>query len=372
MTPDQAFLGNHYGRFVWDIGGRAERPFKVLAPIRSRSFGDVLFSYSSIARLVANFGFSHTDFIVTDSRPFTMDLAAYFPFPKKVFNLRDSFEKLTVNQLTDDLRKYETDSDAYHDFVALPSQLNAAVFWGLPRVALQIPDGQVDDATSQLIELGLDPDRWYCTIHWREPNYVHKPISNIRDSNPRTYLALIDHIIDDLGGQVVQLGHPEMHHRAARPGYVGLSSIPNSWQLQAFAVSRARFFVGSASGATALAQVFRTPSLHVDVIDWYTGEEQDWILTPTIGLGDGRKLRQEEFFHAGLMNSFTLNTMIEAGETVTLEQSTVGEICFGLAGLLIDTADVTGWRNPPANAHEPTNQVLLPASAQADLKFVKL
>jgi len=372
MTPDTAFLGNHYGRFIWNIGGRKERPFKVLAPIRARSFGDVLFGFSSIARFVANFDHSHTNFIIADSRAYVRDFAGYFPFPNKVFDLRDSFEKLAVSQLTDDLQKYDSTSDAYHDFVALPSLLNAAVFWGLPRVALQIPGSEADNATEKLIQLGLDPNRWYCTIHWREPNYVYKPISNIRDANPQTYLALIDHIIDDLGGQVVQLGHPEMHHHAGRPGYVALSGIPNSWKLQAFAVSRARFFVGSASGATALAQVFRTPSLHVDVIDWYTGEEHDWILTPTIGLQDGRKLRQRELFHAGLMNSFVLNAMMEAGETVTLEQSTVEEICFGLKGLLTETSDMLGWRAPLANTHTPTNQVLLPASAQADLKFLEL
>jgi len=77
--------------------------------------------------------------------------------------------------------------------------------------------------------------------------------------------------------------------------------------------------VGSTSAATALAQVFRIPPLHVDIIDWYTGKEQDWILTPTVEIGDGRKLRQQELFNAGLMNSFTLNSMIEAGETVTMK-----------------------------------------------------
>ncbi len=57
----------------------------------------------------------------------------------------------------------------------------------------------------------------------------------------------------------------------------------------------------------------------MDVIDWYTGKEQDWILTPTVELGDGRKLRQQELFNAGLMNSFTLNWMIEEGETATMK-----------------------------------------------------
>ena len=95
-------------------------------------------------------------------------------------------------------------------------------------------------------------------------------------------------------------------------------------------------------------------------------------MTPTIGLQYGRKLRQRELFHAGLMNSFVLNAMMEAGETVTLEQSTVEEIRFGLKGLLAETSDILGWRAPLANTHKPTNQVLLPASAQAKPKFLEL
>jgi hypothetical protein len=72
------------------------------------------------------------------------------------------------------------------------------------------------------------------------------------------------------------------------------------------------------------------------------------------------------------MNSFVLTGMVKAGERVTLERSTVVVIRFGLKGLLSETSDVQDWRAPLANTHKPTNQVLLPASAQVELKFLEL
>jgi hypothetical protein len=85
---------------------------------------------------------------------------------------------------------------------------------------------------------GLDLDRWFCCLHFRQPNYEYKPYSNCRDVDPSSYLASIDYVIDELGGQVALLGHPEISTRPKRDGFVDLSRIPDSHDLQFGAVAR--------------------------------------------------------------------------------------------------------------------------------------
>ena len=75
----------------------------------------------------------------------------------------------------------------------------------------------------------------------------------VRNGGPGSYRQAIDHIIDKLDCQVVQIGHPEMKPFPQRDGLVDISGIRNAFMLQAFALSRARFMIGGASGPIALS-----------------------------------------------------------------------------------------------------------------------
>lgn len=370
MSP-HPFLDNAYGRYIWDIGSRRERPFKILAPIPQASFGDLFITTACVAAVASSFEHSTCDFIFCDGKPYLTDILSLYPFPYKIFRASDWSDVKLMNSLFA-IRDYDVSSDGFHDFVFTPSMYTSAVFSGLSRAPLRFSPDKVDELSSLLMELGLDRNNWFCVLHWREPTYEHKLISNIRDTDPAPYLELIDSIIDGLGGSVVQLGHPEMARAAPRPGYVDLSVIQDSWLLQAFAMSRARFLVGGPSGATGMAHGFCLPSARVDALDWYDADAQDWILTRRVILRDGRDLRQAALLQSGLMTSASLTQLLNQGGISSIEQSSVDEIMAAVALIHGETSDIQGWRAPPRMDTRRPNRFAMPPPVTDRLRFVPL
>lgn len=319
--------------------------------------------------MAVHFDHSFCDLLVTNHRPYFRDIATMYPFMGKISTLNADWSELRFNTVMSGIQNYDPKPLSFHD-LSMTSILQAeAVMRGMPKVSLRIPNGDLQPGQDQLIALELDPERWFCTVHWREPSYEHKFGSNIRDVDPARYLPMIDYIIDELGGQVVQLGRPEMQRFPARPGYVDLSIMKDSWKLQAFAVSRSRFFVGSPSGGTGVAHAFYIPAMHLDVLDWYTGQADDWMLTPTVHLADGGELRQTALFEAGIMNSPELVDLLQAGKVTGIEKSSAEEIKRATRWIFEATKDVERWRGPFQAQHEHPNQFSFPIPVGPDLQF---
>lgn len=372
MTPEPGILGNPYGRWIHGIGSRPDRPFRFAVPMYVFSFGDVFNFVSAAARIAANFDHSLCTFFVNDDRPFFEDIINMYPNQKTVAKFKGDWSQMPYTTINGWVKNYDTSDPFYQDLVLSTVMLTNAIFPWMPSVSLKISQTLVPGAQADLINRGLDPERWFCTIHWREPNYRHKPLPNFRDADPKVYLRAIDYIIDEMGGQVVQLGHPEMRRRGRRPGYVDLSSEENSWTLQAFAVSRSRFFVGSPSGGAAMAQSFCTPSAHIDVLDWYAGASSDVIVTPRVRVDDGPELRQEALFQSGLMSSHALSELSKAGHQVHVTRSSIGEIIEALRMTHSGTAEIEGWREPATSRLSPTNCFQFPVPVGSMLRFVAL
>jgi putative glycosyltransferase (TIGR04372 family) len=321
------------------------------------------------ARVASYFDHSFCDLLVTNHRPYFRDIAKMYPFQGKVSTLNADWSELRFNTVMSGIQNYDPKPLSYHDFSLTSILQTEAVMRGMQKVSLRIPNADLDPGRRALVELGLDPERWFCALHWREPTYEHKFGSNMRDVDPANYLPVIDYIIDELGGQVVQLGHPEMNRHAARPGYVDLSALKDSWKLQAFATSRSRFFIGSPSGGTGFAHAFCVPAVHVDVLDWYTGQADDWMLTPTIHFSDGGELRQQELFDAGIMNSPELLDLMQSGRIAGIKKSTNEEIQRAASWIFEQTQDITTWRPPHRSRNEHPNQFSLPIPVHAHVRF---
>ena len=153
------------------------------------------------------------------------------------------------------------DTDRHADIILTPSMMSRAKLPSLPSLAhFQVPAPKTEACEKALIEGGLDPERWFCVLHYREPSFEGRGANADRDIDPDNPIAMTRYIIETLGGQVVRIGHPEMAAFPATPGFLDLSRGPPDIQTQAAAVRRSRFFLElSPSGPMALAPCFGVP-----------------------------------------------------------------------------------------------------------------
>lgn len=152
-------------------------------------------------------------------------------------------------------------SDKRVDIVLTPSMMIRARLPSLPSLArFQIPSAAEESFQTLYGERGLDPNRWHCVLHYREPSYEGRGANLDRDIDPGDPIAMTRFVVDELGGQVIRVGHPEMADFPEMPGFLDLSRVPNAIQIQAAAVRSSRFFLElSPSGPMALAPCFGVP-----------------------------------------------------------------------------------------------------------------
>lgn len=369
-----------YHHFRLGIGETTARPFKLLVPILHDSFGDFALAVHLALQYAARFRHSLTTFAFFDNRPYKHDLIRLYPLPTKVMALRSRDAMAQINPLVfapaHKLNgKYRSardivDDPRWHDMV-FPWMHQQHVAHDLDMLPLRIPEGELSQLHAGLIGLGLDPNRWFACIHWREPTYRYKPIANLRDNDPQRYLPLIDHIIG-MGGQVVRIGHPEMAHAAPRSGFVDLAVIPDSTLLQAYAASRARFCVSGTGGGACLMYLFGTPTASVDCIGWFDGSYGQYLLTQVLTTPEGQTLEQESLFESGLMNQRALEMAMAERPGFKLEQRSSAEIMAVADFMHRIIGDCPGWRTPVTPELEPDNRFVWPMRGGIRPRFIDL
>jgi putative glycosyltransferase (TIGR04372 family) len=222
---------------------------------------------------------------------------------------------------------------------------------------LRVPDDRTDHLTRELVQLGLDPNRWFCTLHYREASY--KGANWIRDGDPQKFETVSNQIIDDLGGQVVRVGHPGMAPFQKRPGFVDLSE--HSTIMQAFAVSRSRFMITSASGATYLAFAFDVPVLSVDSPDVWTGwSTSNHLLFQHIFTPDRAYIPVDTALENGLYSSQAIDYLAkELGYYIVPNSS--DEIVEAINVINGANSNVKAWRIPTDEpASSPPDHTIWP------------
>ena len=176
-------------------------------------------------------------------------------------------------------------------------------FSKVPR--LKVPETERQRHETILKEHGLDPNRWFACLYWREPGYESRPPHPLRDIvDPGPYMAAIDHIVDNLGGQVVRLGHPTTTTLRTHRDILDIAKMDDSLMTQIVAISSARFFISSPSGPLTFGSGFGTPTAVTDNIDisgvW---NDHDLLLTQKITTSDGRTLQSRSAFDASLLKT---------------------------------------------------------------------
>lgn len=166
------------------------------------------------------------------------------------------------------------------------------------HVVFRIPDDIAANAERELIQMGLDPNRWFACLHIRQPGYRNDGHFHPRSvTNLEPYVQLVRHIIHEQGGQVVRLGDVTMTPLPPMPGLIDLSRHPRSLLRQMFALSRARYIFGSDSGPAMLGLFFHVPTAVANAVNADMGRflsSLHVVATKTFRADDGRWLCDRE------------------------------------------------------------------------------
>ncbi len=353
-------------------GSHPDRPFKIYVPLLTKSFGDILVTVKAAACIAAHFEFSYATFHVHRYRPYVRDIVSLYPFWAAVQTYDDPAELPQIHAFCEDGSTTDPRSLLCQDMILPACLAGPPALWSYPDCPLAIRGGGSETLKQSLMEQGLDPDRWFACVHYREPTYGFKQGRSLRDVDAHPYESVSRHIIQSLGGQVVRLGHPEMPEWPSMPGLIDLSRIPDSWSLQCYAVSRARYFVGSGSGGTAMAGAFSTPSLHTDILDFFTGRPNDLVLTQEVIAQDGKRLMQQALLDAGLMSVYDLARDIGEGQSYRFRLNSEAELIHAVHQIHVETDVTRGWRDAAKPMRRRDNRIQWPPTPNYKLRFARL
>jgi len=236
---------------------------------------------------------------------------------------------------------------------------------------LEIPTNIANSCEDMLISKGVSPDRWFCCVFCREPGYKYKPEGkNFRDADPSVFMAAAKHIIEELGGQVVRLGHPQMTKFPDLEHFVDLSRDDDSHVIQSFAVSRSRFLLSTPSGPGAIAYAFDVPTAYANAVDMWCSSTKIIHRTVDVITPDGAVINQQEYNERGLSKLKLLSLLSEKSGYRVVQNS--AEIVKSLADAIFQsTKETVGWRtNSSAEKGFRPNQFTWPPNMELNTRFL--
>lgn len=273
---------------------------------------------------------------------------------------------------------HENNCNAPH-LILSPSMMHETLLTGFESPArLTISDRKSDALTNRLVEKGLDPARWFSVIHYREPSYNLRPARQFRDVAHAPFQTVTNRIIRDLDGQVVRVGHPGMARFSKQDGFVDLSEETESaFELQAFAISRARFMLAVSSGPLQVASAFGTPAASTNAINpaevpgcWNV---HDLCLHRNLFLADGTRILAEDAMEHGLFDRQRLMNLVHEKRLTVMENSP--DELFEIARLLHgETSRTNGWRVPvvePKPGYTPPNCFFTPCKVERKVRVTE-
>ena len=366
-----------------DVGRRADRPFMILATFAETSLGDLISKVAFVTSLKDQFDHARLIVRYNDFRPYSRDVVSLSPNIDHAEAVRGETPRWARRFLKDGrlwrplsgaITRSGRAHEAFFDMVVVDSMANSRTVHVFdPQTPLRIPPDQEDSLAGRLTGLGLDPDACFAVVHYRDGSYAAKSSNPVRNGDPESYRHAIDHIIDELECQVVQIGHREMKPFPERRGLVDLSRIPDSFMLQAFAVSRSRFMIGGASGPTSLGWSFGVPTAVCDCAEAHStwGSDHNVFLTHEVTAPDGRVLRNAALHEAGLLDIRHLTKLIREGGKFQIRKNSGDEIAAVATHLHRNSTDVTGWRQPTGAPDGPRpNTLTWPPQAEWNVRFL--
>jgi putative glycosyltransferase (TIGR04372 family) len=210
-------------------------------------------------------------------------------------------------------------------------------------IALRFPEDEDADWTERLTRMGVQPDKWFVTLHMRQLEYQFRyHMDGIRCVDTTTYIDAI-RLVLAAGGQVVRIGDPSMTPLPKMRGLIDLSRVPNSFELQCYAINRARFHFGTDSGPSQIAGAFKTPTLITNAMGLSGMNTGDVALAKRRRFPNGNILGSKGLLDIG---AFTLDSLYLEAHIVDVEMidNTADELSRAATFMLESTADCLGWR----------------------------
>ncbi len=224
----------------------------ILGIIGAHGLGDFIYQLLVLATLKRQFETAVLTLIYSDDRSYKADVLRFCPDLDRVLDYGG--QSLNMPVPTKDWDEYR-----YHFIFPQPA-LSPTLLMRYARTASLTPPGpECERLAEALTARGVDPTRWFVTSHYRQSSTFPHLLASQRDVDGGAFHDLARYICEDLGGQVIRLGHKGMDPIPEIPGYIDLSAA--SLELQLFASSKARFMVGCDSGPAAYATAFKTPLL---------------------------------------------------------------------------------------------------------------
>jgi putative glycosyltransferase (TIGR04372 family) len=349
-------------------GAVHQHPFRIVSLCLDRTIGDFAASLVFALTIKARFDHNRLGVYYRDDRPFKRAILDVCPGLDAAFAVEglnhypvDIFDRAGNPPL------YIQNDDWYvkgwrrTHLVLTPAMAANGNLGGMgPAARFRFPHDRADVLGARLADQGVDPGRWYGVIHHREPTFANRPAAALRDVDPEIFAAVCGRIIDELGGQVVRIGHPGMTPFPARAGFIDLSSVGEAeFALQLFAISRARFMLATDSGPPSCGSAFGTPTAMCCTPSLYClWNPADACMRLHIVAPDGRLVSPRLAKRRALYSRMAMEELVRRGYTL-LPQSE--EEIVRLAKLMHDrTCDTTGWRQHWYEAPEAKRPNTLP------------
>jgi putative glycosyltransferase (TIGR04372 family) len=351
-------------------GRRRQNPFRVVALALDRTLGDFATVVCYAASIKEQFEFAKLSIYFRNDRPYKADILKVCPQVDEIFEMTgedslplDSMDRASNPTIGPPNHWYSSGWN-YPNLLVTPSMAGHGNFNAFERPArFRFPDELALEKGAALADAGVDLKRWFVVIHYREPGYDRRPADPFRDVDPTAFEAVTRWIIDDLGGQVVRIGHPGMSVFTERLGFIDLSATGDSdFLLQLFAISRARFMFASNSGPVLCGSAFGTPTAMVNCFSrysvWNSQDAKMWchILAP-----DGRRVPHEVAIERDMYFVSALKHLKGLGYTI--EQQSVEELKHLIDLMIERTLDTPGWRDGwyDEPGRDKPNKIILPA-----------
>jgi putative glycosyltransferase (TIGR04372 family) len=358
----------------------ADRPHLIFAAILDRTLGDFFDRNIFAATVKMCFKQAHLLAYYRDDRPYKSDVMAMNPYVDRSLIIRGN-EALPIEFFypAHD-RFYVKGSDdfikqgfAYPDIFLTPTTMMQDDLLRYEHVPqFSIPGDRRPALEKRLVGLGLDPSRWFCVIFHRDGSYRFRGSTPYRDTNDRPFEMVARHVIDELGGQVVRLGHPQMRRFDLPRDFIDLSIIEDEFMLQATAVSRARFMITAPAGPASLPSVFDVPHVIVNGVTLPSCcAPIGYLLTRHIFDSAGKRLDTAELIGKGLLkDNHVIDFMKTPGFRIL---DNTGEELIAATNFVHDrTGDCLGWRPTPARRlHVPPEQYVVKGPFRRSINLIE-
>ena len=349
-SPADIPIIQHSGLFY--PGSHPKRPFRIVALCLDRALGDFAVSLCFAASVKQLFEHASLAVYFHDDRKYKtallnachqIDTVIRFdgdrPLPV------EAFDAAFGRPIEAPYPEWYENRFHYADLILTPTMMLDRFLYSFEQPArLRIPPEEILKLKRRLAEAGVNPDRWFSVIHYREASYRMRGSDPLRDTDPDVVQGVTHDIIDKLGGQVVRVGHPEMAPFTARDGFIDLAPVGDSdFMLQLFAMSRARFMIAGGSGPHDCSAALGTPTgVFACTSKFAVWNPQDVQLYSHIFTPQGHRISQRLALEREMHFKVVLNEYLRRG--YRLQTSSQPEIFEMAKHLLGQTTDTPGWR----------------------------